>query len=293
MENIIYTFIIPHKNCPDLLKRCVDSIPQRDDIQIVVIDDNSDVGKKPILKREGLEVVFLNSEQSKGAGRARNIGLDYAKGKWLLFADADDYFSENLSSLLEKYKTDETTDIVYLSASKFDENGIFTLINEGKLINDYLQNRPKAELRLKCELWTPWSRMVKRNVVVNNQIRFDEIPAANDKMFGLLSSKFSKVIAVEGKVIYYYYRPSFNSQTDKKRNNLMFDDILSLRSRTIAIYKEAGYKPIPSFYRLIFGSKYSKNIDKTQLLTIYKNILKNNNIPLYLDIIRYFREGLK
>lgn len=29
-----YSFIIPHKNCPDLLQRCVDSIPERDDVSI-------------------------------------------------------------------------------------------------------------------------------------------------------------------------------------------------------------------------------------------------------------------
>ena len=40
MKEITYTFIIPHHNCPDLLDRCLSSIPQRDDIQIVVVDDN-------------------------------------------------------------------------------------------------------------------------------------------------------------------------------------------------------------------------------------------------------------
>ena len=31
---INYSFIIPHRNCPDLLNRCLASIPQREDIQI-------------------------------------------------------------------------------------------------------------------------------------------------------------------------------------------------------------------------------------------------------------------
>ena len=42
-----YSFIIPHKNCPNLLQRCVDSIPERDDVQVIVVDDNSDADKKP------------------------------------------------------------------------------------------------------------------------------------------------------------------------------------------------------------------------------------------------------
>ena len=37
-----YSFIIPHRNTPKLLQRLLDSIPERDDVEIVIIDDNSD-----------------------------------------------------------------------------------------------------------------------------------------------------------------------------------------------------------------------------------------------------------
>ena len=36
-----YSVIIPHKNVPKLLARCVNSIPVRDDIEVIVIDDCS------------------------------------------------------------------------------------------------------------------------------------------------------------------------------------------------------------------------------------------------------------
>ncbi len=39
---ILWSIIVPHHNIPQLLERCLDSIPERDDIQIIVIDDNSD-----------------------------------------------------------------------------------------------------------------------------------------------------------------------------------------------------------------------------------------------------------
>ena len=41
MMRFKYSIIIPHKNIPVLLQRCLDSIPIRDDIQIVIVDDNS------------------------------------------------------------------------------------------------------------------------------------------------------------------------------------------------------------------------------------------------------------
>ena len=43
MNNTInFSIIIPTKNILDLLQRCLESIPQRSDIEIIVVDDNSD-----------------------------------------------------------------------------------------------------------------------------------------------------------------------------------------------------------------------------------------------------------
>ncbi len=50
----IHSFIIPHKNCLVLLNRCLDSILTRDDVQIIVVDDNSDVDKKPTLSLQDI-----------------------------------------------------------------------------------------------------------------------------------------------------------------------------------------------------------------------------------------------
>ena len=108
----VYSIIIPHKNNPILLSRCLDTIPVRNDVQIIVVDDNSDrklinPDNYPGKNRNDVEVVFLDSTQSKFAGRARNIGLGKVKGKWIIFADADDYFTDNLSILLDKYKDND------------------------------------------------------------------------------------------------------------------------------------------------------------------------------------------
>ena len=42
MKTFNYSIIIPHRNIPQLLQRCIDSIPSRDDLQIIIVDDNSD-----------------------------------------------------------------------------------------------------------------------------------------------------------------------------------------------------------------------------------------------------------
>ena len=115
---INYSFIIPHRNVPHLLQRCIDSIPKRDDIQIIIVDDNSDpkiVNFEcfPGLNEKCVEVYF--TKEGKGAGYARNIGLTYAKGKWFLFPDADDHYTTDLMNVLDKY-VNSNYDIILPSA---------------------------------------------------------------------------------------------------------------------------------------------------------------------------------
>ncbi|MBQ5445892.1 MAG: glycosyltransferase family 2 protein, partial [Lachnospiraceae bacterium] len=89
----LFSIIIPHYDIPDLLMRCLKSIPVSKEIQVIVVDDNSPeadtyLEKYPELSRPYLE--FIRTTKGGGAGYARNIGLEHAKGEWLLFADADD-----------------------------------------------------------------------------------------------------------------------------------------------------------------------------------------------------------
>lgn len=287
-----YSFIIPHKNCPDLLQRCVDSIPERDDVQVIVVDDNSDEGKKPALKeRKNLQVILLDAEHSKGAGRARNVGLKHAEGKWLLFADADDYYTDYLPTLLDKYVNDDTTDIVYLNACMFDEKGTITPHKTDRLITNYTKGVKGAEMDLRYSLWTPWSRMVKKSVVEKYKIRYDELPAGNDLMFGLKCSGFSKTIKVEKTVIYKYYRPSVGSCTDAARKK-MFESRLALRGEMINFYKEVGYSSNLNLLDVIYRATRVNHSSFIVALNKYRKYLNLYNISFFSDIRRFIFKRL-
>src|SRR5699024_5954198 len=91
------SIIIPHFNSVKLLEKLLLSIPKYNDIEVIVIDDNSTEGieKFSILKKsvEFEHIKFLmNNTGVQSAGTCRNIGLKAATGKWILFADSDDYF---------------------------------------------------------------------------------------------------------------------------------------------------------------------------------------------------------
>lgn len=104
LTNINYSIIIPHKNSAGLLQRCLDSIPQRDDIQIIIIDDNSlNIKKLRDIEKKYSYVEMIYTKEGRGAGYARNVGLKQIKGKWVLFADADDFYNKNAFSILDNY----------------------------------------------------------------------------------------------------------------------------------------------------------------------------------------------
>lgn len=214
--NITYSFIVPHRNSPESLNRLLNSIPERDDIQIIVIDDNSDTDKKPNIKRDGVKLLLLKESESKGAGHARNVGLAYAVGKWVLFADSDDYYEDGFIFILDNY-SDKDIDVLFFNCKYVDSETLEELplfyvsgyINRYDGTNDSLCN-------LKYRNNVPWSKMVRRDYISKYNFSFEEIQNGNDYMFSILVGHFCKTYLVEKRSLYIYTKGK-NGLTNKKR----------------------------------------------------------------------------
>ena len=239
---INYSIIIPHKNIPDLLQRCLDSIPRRDDIQIIIVDDNSNPQKVDFENFPGLgdpcvEVYF--TKEGKGAGYARNVGLKYAKGKWLFFADSDDTYTSSFSKFLTDSK-DLVADVVYFKANLINNDvskSPFFLMNY--YITQYLYHGG-ALSDVKFGAWEPWNKMISRQLVVQNNILFDEIPSSNDKMFSLKVGEFAERVIVIEQYLYNYILRN-NSIIHNRNSNRLFYSLSTSINQNI-LYKRVGYK---------------------------------------------------
>lgn len=226
MKNYKYSVIIPHKNTPSLLVRCVASITKRDDLQIVIVDDNSDPSivdfdNFPIKNDDHTIVVFDNS--GKGAGRARNIGMKKATGEKFIFADADDFFNYCFNEVLDEYK-DDTTDIVFFNASSCDSTTYTDAPHRGKdrkiLFEGYKNNPKLYEYYLRYECGAPWSKIIRKGFIEEHQVEFQESTIYNDVRFSYMSGHFAKSIIVDQRAIYCVtYNSSSISYTlnDEKR----------------------------------------------------------------------------
>ena len=201
------SIIIPTKNSPHLLERCLQSIPIRENIEVIVVDDNSDSSKVdfkhyPGLNRPYTQVYF--TKEGKGAGYARNVGMSHAKGKWLLFADSDDFYNQEAFDELSKY-VNTSADVIYFNVNSVDTNTLKPSNrdkNFQKYIDLYLDGKDKNGDNIKFRKWEPWNKLIKRELVKSHDITFDEIPRCNDMIFSLLVSFYAKHIEVTDSKIY-------------------------------------------------------------------------------------------
>lgn len=180
---IVYSIIIPHKDIPCLLQRCLDSIPPRDDVQIIVVDDNSspdivDFANYPGINRGDTEIIF--TKEGRGAGYARNCGLAKAKGRWLLFADADDFFLPGFLDILDTYCDSDYNLITF--RTKTVDSDTLKPVPSRMIIHDMITEDMDLE-KLKFRNDVPWAKMILHQLVLEHHIRFDETPAGNDVMF--------------------------------------------------------------------------------------------------------------
>lgn len=205
MSTITYTFIIPHKNNPTLLQRCVNSIPRREDIQIIVVDDDSDptiVNWKSFKFQNERCIEVIHAKGCKSAGAVRNEGLKYAKGKWLLFADCDDFYSKGFLEILDHY-VEENIEVLYFSLECVD--GVTFEKQKSKMQATYDQYAANPELSEKIRFFKqPWLKMVRREFMNAYHIRFEDIILGNDVWFSYQVGYYAKKIKVISNRLYVY-----------------------------------------------------------------------------------------
>ena len=107
-----YSVIIPIFNAETTLRRCLDSLVDQsfDDYELLLINDGSTDGSDAIC-REYANVypcIRYFAKENGGVSSARNLGLEQAKGEYILFVDSDDYILptmyEKLIYSMSRYK---------------------------------------------------------------------------------------------------------------------------------------------------------------------------------------------
>ena len=124
--------IVPVYNVEPYLRRCLDSIINQSmkEIEILVIDDGSTDRSSEICDEYAKldNRIKVTHQENRGLSQARNVGLDQAQGKYVMFVDSDDFVSKDFCR------------IPYLTAIK--NNSDLVLFRYNHVVNDNIQSFP-------------------------------------------------------------------------------------------------------------------------------------------------------
>jgi len=290
-----YSIIIPHKNSFNLLVRLLESVPKDPDFQIIIVDDNSSEEQQEILRNHdfGREVKVLFETSAKGAGSARNKGLQHATGKWLLFADADDFFTANMLGIISQFYNAEE-DMVFFGTTSVFTNDIHQTAYRHqryyKLVTDYTENpSDDHEDALKYYFTPPWGKLIRREMVEKYKIRFQEILASNDIFFSLNCGFRSKKITAVSEVLYTITVTPNSTSTSFSRDHFdaRFHAVLKANDFLRSIGKHKYQQSV--LYYLgrshAFGWKYA-------LYVLQKLVRHRSNLLIGLEKVFGYRKML-
>lgn len=133
--------IVPVYNVEKYLNRCIDSILAQTfpDIEVILVDDGSTDNSGKICddySRIDDRIVVYHKENG-GVSSARNLGLDYAKGKYIIFCDSDDEISPHLAIKCKEYIEKNDLDCIIYCYKYLAEEETQSMNNkEGCLVPD-------------------------------------------------------------------------------------------------------------------------------------------------------------
>ena len=208
--------IIPVYNAEKYLRECLDSVVGQtlQDIEIICVDAGStDSSAAIIAEYQAVDsrVVFITDKGRLDAGSARNIGMEYASGKYLSILDADDFFEKEMLEETYKKACSLNADVVVYGAKKFDMRKLKVYdmpwalkVNKCPGKDVFSPVEMKDHLFNSFQNWT-WNKLFSREFIRRNNIAFQSIARTNDMAFVCQALAVAERIAIQP-VAYTTYR---------------------------------------------------------------------------------------
>lgn len=181
-----FSIIIPVYNVEEYIEKCLSSIHEQtyQNFEAIIVNDGTldnsvNVIKKFIKNKKNFK---MYSKENGGLSDARNFGLKYVTGDYILFVDSDDYLNLELLSELNKELTKNKVDIIKFGVQYIEDNKIKP-VNNNNLFHNLHPNEVIRPL-LEDELFEPaWLYCYKKDFWFKHNFLFTKGRVHED--FGL------------------------------------------------------------------------------------------------------------
>lgn len=233
------SIVMPVHNAEPFLRESLDSILAQtfSDWELLCVDDASTDASRAILDDyAGRDNRIRLFSHEGNAGTARNLGIEHAKGTYLVFLDADDFFNPDLLRLPVERALKNDADYVVFGGRRYD-NVSGELSPDVIFVNaHYAPGEVFAATDLPDNLYKittpgPCTKLIKRSLVERYGIRFQSLPNSEDFYFTLASLSVAERISVlDADLLRYRVNvPSSNEGSKSDRPVCFFEGIFELK----------------------------------------------------------------
>lgn len=191
-----YSVIIPLYNRENTITTCVKGLLDTSftDFEVIIVDDGSADSSYDVSR--SIEEMYANvhvyRQENKGVSAARNLGIEKAKGEYIMFLDSDDTFVHDALADIDKLVTQDLDLLMFLYASGRLKDKTWERRKTPKSIVD-IQIESNGETidwiftdlaHVDIPFYTIWAKVFKKSVLDRYNIRFDEIVSlGEDQIF--------------------------------------------------------------------------------------------------------------
>lgn len=216
MKEPFLSIVIPIYNGEQTIRPLMESIQKQDfdDYEIILINDGSNDNSLEICESyakadDRIQVIDV---ENGGVSKARNTGLNVAKGNWVQFIDVDDTISQEMFRGFEEVVKNNDVDLVICGCIRehlTDKTKVECGPKENRIFSerecrDQLKNSTMEERYWLLDyIWNKW---YKREILSRYEISFEEeLSIGEDFVFNTEYYKHIHSLGIINKHYYHYY----------------------------------------------------------------------------------------
>lgn len=248
--------------------------------ELIFVDDGSTDGSLAYLEAlaDADARVIVFSQENAGGAAARNKGLSAATGDLVICVDSDDFFEPNMLEEMAAPFCDPSVGMVLCNMNAyFEDDDQFKpmpwAVNSNLIPHDQVFPTDKAENLFRNIIGYIGNKMIRRSLIVENDLSFQEIRSHDDLSFVYAAMAASPSLYYVDKELYHYRRRSDTSSvTDTTMISLYecaFIALEDLRNRLIAMGKwDAFQRTFVNYALYLCKWKYDKATPDAKSLVV-------------------------
>ena len=299
--------VVPCYNVTEYLDRCMEHLLKQtigiENIEIILVDDASTDGGATLNmimeyeKRYPDTIIVIPLQQNMRQGGARNAGIAYASGEYLMFCDADDWLVLDAMETLYGLAKEHDADVVEFQYKKVESVTETVTIPEDEIervVWDLTDDEKKKKYIMSssddCSLGCV-PKFYRLSIIHDNNIQFAEHLICEEPSFVLPVRLYEKKHVLTNQIYYAYYQ-SHDSTMRSKWDDRKFDNVkvwmtliqdLEQKNLLQKYHKELEC----IFYEWGFGLSIRMLIERDYVLTVQElNMFKKITLQLFPDVMQ-------